>query len=79
MTAAQDPSDLVPIHPVAARLGELFAANGHQLHLVGGSVRDALMGRPQDDLDFTTDTRPDRILELIRRANLPTEGGVARA
>jgi poly(A) polymerase len=74
VTAAQDPSDLVPIHPVAARLGQLFAANGHQLHLVGGSVRDALMGRAQDDLDFTTDARPDRILELIRGAKLPAEG-----
>jgi poly(A) polymerase len=74
VTAAQDPSDLVPVHPVAARLGQLFAANAHQLHLVGGSVRDALMGRPQDDLDFTTDARPDRILELIRGSKLPTEG-----
>ena len=66
MSAARDPSDLIPIHPVAARLGEVFRAAGHQLYLVGGPVRDALMGRSQDDLDFTTDARPDQILALVR-------------
>ena len=74
MTAAQDPGDLIEIHPVAARLGQVFRAAGHELHLVGGSVRDALMGRPQDDLDFTTDARPERILELVRAEQLGSEG-----
>ncbi len=66
MTAASNPSDLIPIHPVAARLGVLFRDHGHQLHLVGGSVRDALLGRAQDDLDFTTEAHPDRIVEIVR-------------
>ena len=35
---------------------------GHELHLVGGSVRDALLGRLGDDLDFTTDARPEQML-----------------
>ena len=39
-------------------LGRLFAAAGHELYLVGGSVRDALMGRLGTDLDFTTDANP---------------------
>ncbi len=45
-------------------LAALFAEAGHDLYLVGGSVRDALLGRPISDLDFTTDARPDRIEEL---------------
>ncbi len=65
MTAARDPADLIPIPPEAASLGAAFHAAGHELHLVGGSVRDALMGRIQDDLDFTTDARPEQILAIV--------------
>jgi len=42
-------------------LAGLFAAEGYVLYLVGGSVRDALLGRDNEDLDFTTDARPDDI------------------
>jgi poly(A) polymerase len=42
-------------------LAALFAAEGHELYLVGGSVRDALLGRDSVDLDFTTDAAPDDI------------------
>ena len=51
------------------RLGELFTAAGHQLFLVGGSVRDAMLGQLGHDLDFTTDARPDAVEELLRRAS----------
>ncbi len=50
---------------MAVDLGERFAAAGHALHLVGGSVRDALLGRLGDDLDLTTDAPPTRVLELV--------------
>lgn len=53
------------IAPVADELGERFAAAGFSLHLVGGPVRDALLGRPGDDLDFATDARPEQVLEVI--------------
>src|SRR4029078_2945850 len=46
-------------------LGTLFAGAGHQLYLVGGSVRDAVLERPVTDLDFTTDARPDAIKRIV--------------
>jgi poly(A) polymerase len=46
-------------------LGRRFTAAGHQLHLVGGSVRDALLGRLGDDLDFTTSALPDQTLAIV--------------
>jgi poly(A) polymerase len=52
--------------PVADELGRRFADAGHELHLVGGSVRDALLGRLGDDLDFSTDAHPDETLRLVK-------------
>ncbi|MCW4385794.1 CCA tRNA nucleotidyltransferase [Salinibacterium sp. SYSU T00001] len=52
--------------PHVSRLAEVFAAAGHELALVGGPVRDAFLGRELHDLDFTTDARPDRILEIVK-------------
>ena len=49
-----------------ARLAEAFAAAGHELAIVGGPVRDALLGRGTNDLDFTTDARPDDILRIVK-------------
>ncbi|MGE2732651.1 CCA tRNA nucleotidyltransferase [Mycolicibacterium vaccae] len=51
---------------VLAELGALFAEHGHQLYLVGGSVRDALLGRLGNDLDFTTDARPEQMQRFLR-------------
>jgi poly(A) polymerase len=48
-------------------LAERFNAAGHQLFLVGGSVRDALLGRIVDrDLDLSTDATPDQVQEITR-------------
>ena len=58
-------AELLRISPVSDELGVRFAVAGHELHLVGGSVRDALLGRLEDDLDFTTDARPDQVLALV--------------
>jgi poly(A) polymerase len=51
--------------PELLELGALFAAAGHELALVGGPVRDALLGRPTSDLDLTTDAHPARVQELV--------------
>ncbi|MCV7258774.1 CCA tRNA nucleotidyltransferase [Mycobacterium shimoidei] len=47
-------------------LGSLFAASGHELYLVGGSVRDALLQRLSPDLDFTTDAHPEQVQQIVR-------------
>jgi poly(A) polymerase len=56
---------LAAVSPQAAELGEVFAAAGHELALVGGPVRDAFLGRRPGDLDLTTDAPPARVLEII--------------
>jgi poly(A) polymerase len=58
-------AELLRVSPVVDELGRRFAAAGHELHLVGGSVRDALLGRLGNDLDFTTDAHPDATLAIL--------------
>ncbi|MBN7413675.1 CCA tRNA nucleotidyltransferase [Mycobacteroides abscessus subsp. abscessus] len=48
-----------------SELGALFDSAGFDLYLVGGSVRDAALGKPGIDLDFTTDARPERVQNLV--------------
>ncbi len=47
-------------------LGALFRDAGQELYLVGGSVRDALLGRLGVDLDFTTDAHPEAVQRILR-------------
>jgi poly(A) polymerase len=71
-------TELMRISPLADELAQLFAKAGHRLYLVGGSVRDALLGRVSSDLDFTTDARPERVLEIVRTwADAVWEIGIA--
>ncbi|MCP2168948.1 poly(A) polymerase [Goodfellowiella coeruleoviolacea] len=57
--------ELLRVSPVADELARRFARAGHRLYLVGGSVRDALLGRLGNDLDFTTDARPPQVLKIL--------------
>ncbi|MFI2370200.1 CCA tRNA nucleotidyltransferase [Streptomyces sp. NPDC018833] len=59
-------SELLRVSPVADDLARRFQEAGFSLALVGGSVRDALLGRLGNDLDFTTDARPEDVLKIIR-------------
>ncbi|WP_110181383.1 CCA tRNA nucleotidyltransferase [Nocardioides solisilvae] len=59
-------AELDRIGEVVDELGARFDAAGHQLHLVGGPVRDAMLGRLQNDLDFTTDARPEQTERLLK-------------
>ena len=59
----------------AVELGRRFDAAGHQLYLVGGSLRDALLDRPHDDLDFATDAHPDAVRRVVAGWALETSPG----
>jgi poly(A) polymerase len=56
---------LLRIAPVADALGARFDAAGHEIALVGGSVRDALLDRLGTDLDLTTSARPADTKRLL--------------
>ncbi|HET6737532.1 MAG TPA: CCA tRNA nucleotidyltransferase, partial [Kribbella sp.] len=56
---------LLELAPVVDELGSRFAAAGHEIALVGGPVRDILLGRGSKDLDFTTSAHPDVIERLL--------------
>ena len=59
-------AELDRIGPVIDELGGLFTDAGHELALVGGPVRDAMLGRHHNDLDFTTSARPEETERLLR-------------
>ena len=59
--------ELDRLAPVIDGLGALFAEAGHELHLVGGPVRDAMLGRSHHDLDFTTSARPEQTEKILKR------------
>lgn len=52
--------------PVVNLLAEAFSSAGYELALVGGPVRDALLGKRSFDLDFTTSARADEILKVVK-------------
>jgi poly(A) polymerase len=59
-------AELTRVFPVIDEAGRRFAAAGHELHLVGGPVRDALLGRVGDDLDFATSATPEQTLDILK-------------
>lgn len=56
---------LLQIAPVVDELGARFATAGHEIALVGGPVRDILLGRGSKDLDFATSARPEMVERLL--------------
>ncbi|MSZ20201.1 MAG: CCA tRNA nucleotidyltransferase, partial [Actinobacteria bacterium] len=59
------------------KLGKLFSEAGFELALVGGPVRDAILGRSAPDVDLTTNATPDEILRLIK-GNVDTHWEIGR-
>lgn len=60
--------------PVLDLVRQLWAA-GHAAYLVGGSLRDVLLGRPAADWDLATDARPDEILAIFPDATYENQFG----
>ncbi|HSZ83788.1 MAG TPA: HD domain-containing protein [Polyangia bacterium] len=65
-TAATATTDQIPadVRALARRLHDA----GFEAHLVGGGVRDMLLGRPPADFDLATDARPEKVLEIFGRS-----------
>lgn len=61
----QIPSDIIEIQKV-------FTKNGYKLYVVGGAVRDALLGRTPKDFDLATDAVPDKVEEMMQDAGFRT-------
>jgi len=61
------PERFAPVLAELAPLAARFTAADHRLYLVGGTVRDLLLGRDHGaDLDCTTDARPAQVKQLLR-------------
>ena len=59
-------SSLVEKAPLASSLAHAFKEKGFRLALVGGPVRDAILGRLGNDLDFTTDAHPHETKKILK-------------
>lgn len=57
---------LIEQAPLASSLAEAFKKEGFRLALVGGPVRDAILGRLGNDLDFTTDAHPHQTKKILK-------------
>lgn len=51
---------------VVLDLARAFRDVGQELYLVGGPVRDSFLGRPHEDLDFSTDATPEKTLAIVK-------------
>ena len=65
------PSDIEQIY-------KMFQKNGKKLYIVGGAVRDAILGKTPKDFDLATDATPDEVLAMAKKEGMhSTEVGKA--
>ncbi|SIS88451.1 CCA tRNA nucleotidyltransferase [Paracoccus saliphilus] len=63
--------------PALIAVLDAVEAQGNRAYLVGGAVRNALLGQPVDDIDIATDARPEDVQRLARSAGLkPVPTGI---
>lgn len=65
------PSDIIDLH-------KLFQKNGKELYIVGGAVRDAIMGKKPKDFDLATDAFPEEVVKMVQDAGYSTIGEVGQ-
>ena len=58
------------VEPATRRLLGALSAGGVEARFVGGSVRDALLGRPIGDIDIATPASPERVIELLEKTGI---------
>ncbi|AEF85082.1 tRNA adenylyltransferase/tRNA cytidylyltransferase [Treponema primitia ZAS-2] len=63
--------DNAAVHPILKEVASVFTRAGKQVYLVGGAVRDLLLGKEAKDWDLATDARPEEVIALFRRV-IPT-------
>ncbi|MDR1178624.1 MAG: HD domain-containing protein [Spirochaetaceae bacterium] len=59
------------IHPILKEVAGVFTSRGKQVYLVGGAVRDLLLGKNPNDWDLASDARPEEVIAMFRRV-IPT-------
>lgn len=65
------PSDIIDLY-------KLFKKNGKELYVVGGAVRDALLGKKPKDFDLATDAFPEEVVKMVQDAGYSTIGEVGQ-
>jgi tRNA nucleotidyltransferase/poly(A) polymerase len=62
----------VPIPSDIKQIKDVFVKNGYKLYVVGGAVRDALLGKTPKDYDLATDANPDTVEQMMAKAGFKT-------
>ncbi|TXG85735.1 MAG: CCA tRNA nucleotidyltransferase [Spirochaetes bacterium] len=62
----------IPIPSDIQQIQQVFKKNGYKLYVVGGAVRDALLGKTPKDYDLATDAVPDKVEEMMEKAGFKT-------
>jgi len=62
----------IPVPSDIRELKDIFVKNGFKLFVVGGAVRDALLGKTPKDWDLATDATPDKVEQMMSDAGLRT-------
>lgn len=60
-----------PINDIIKHFASIFFNNGFSLYIVGGAVRDYLLNIDNEDLDFTTDAKPEDVISMFKKT-IPT-------